>query len=84
MDWRAQLGAALIALLLAALAAVRRRLRKGKPILPRVRFRGYISVRTPSDSPSSAPPSDIEELSEADVEEIDRTTTRPPPRRNKR
>lgn len=54
---RAQIGGAVIALLLALLARVRARAKSGKRILPRVRVRASFSIQSPeSDPPPAAEP----------------------------
>lgn len=68
-EWRAELWAALVALLVALGASLRARLKRGERIFPRVRLRGYLSIRSPSDHPR--PPGDPR------VEIID-SSTRPP------
>ena len=73
-----QLGAGVVVLLLGALAGVRKRLREGKRIFPRVHVRGYISMR----SPSSSPPPNLETPSEPpSVDEFPPTLPPPPPRK---
>jgi hypothetical protein len=74
-----QLGAGVVVLLLGALAGVRKRLREGKRVFPRVHVRGYISMRSPSSSP---PPAHDER--ESDREQLDDVTTLPPPPPRKR
>jgi hypothetical protein len=77
-DLWTQLGAGAVVLLLGALAGVRKRLREGKRVLPRVHVRGYISMRSPSSSP---PPRDE---SAPDREQLEDVTTLPPPPPRKR
>jgi hypothetical protein len=73
-----QLGAGVVVLLLGALAGVRKRLRDGKRIFPRVHVRGYFSMR----SPSSAPPAENDDAHPS-LESIDDKTLPPPPPRKK-
>lgn len=58
-DWRAELWTALVALLVALGASLRARLKRGERVFPRVRLRGYFSIRSPSDHPRRGAP-DIE------------------------
>lgn len=63
---RAQLGGAAIALLLALFASVRRRLRTGKRVLPKMRLRASFSIRTPDTDPP--PGEEIEIIGPIDEE----------------
>jgi hypothetical protein len=60
----ATLGAAGVAILWAVVAAIRHKLASGKPLLPRVRFKTYFSIHTPSDPP---PAGEIEVIDSRDA-----------------
>lgn len=81
LDWRAQVGAAALLVVLAALAAIRRRLRKGKRVFPRVRLRTYLSIRTPeSEPPKELDAADVEIIDSSSLDEFEsRPTDRPTP-----
>lgn len=80
-DWQTQLGGAALLVALAALAAIRRRLKKGKRVLPRVRLRTYLSIRTPeSEPPEELRADDVEIIDSRSIDEFDsRPTDRPTP-----
>lgn len=70
-DLRTQLGSAAILVLLALLAAVRKRLREGKRVFPRVRLRTYLSIRSPSDpAPRDVPEVEPEPASSRERAEL--------------
>lgn len=74
-DLWTQLGAGAVVLLLGALAGIRKRLREGKRVFPRVHVRGYISMRSPSTDPPPAHDESGEQLEDV------KTLPPPPPRR---
>lgn len=66
----AVLGAAGASVLWAVVARIRKHLKSGKRVFPRMRTKVYFSMSTPSDPPT--------ELEPTDVELIDTSAQRPP------
>jgi hypothetical protein len=94
-DWRTQLGGAALLLALALLGSVRRRLRRGKRVFPRVHVRTYFSIRSPESDPPTEqleagdveiiePGHPLDELGDFDVRPTDRPTPDLKKRRNRR
>lgn len=94
MDWRAQLATAGVALAIAAAGALRKRIKSGKRVMPKMRARVQFSMQTHSDPPrrdgEREDDPDIQIVGELDARELDqgeletRRTDPPPKQRTRR